>query len=83
MTYYRTSYLAAHMQQSVYNSQAWPRNTLKSYSPRARDGYSTVGTRTSYAPRIPSAVRQEVPVVAVIQEVPAIQASSAQKMAAA
>lgn len=69
MNYYRTSYLSESMQASVYNADTWPRNTLKSYAPRARYGYSRMMPAASFAARVPSALRQEVQANASVGDV--------------
>ena len=60
MTFTRPSYLPTCAQQDTYNEMSWPRNTLKSYAPKARAGYLHGSGRTSYAPRVPTLLRQAV-----------------------
>lgn len=66
MNYYRASYLPTAIQASVYNELSWPRNTLRSFAPRAREGYARTNVSSSYAPRVPSTVRQSAPTPVVM-----------------
>lgn len=58
MTFNRPSYLPSCAQADTYNQMSWPRNTLKSYAPQARGSYARGAGTASYAPRIPTLLRQ-------------------------
>lgn len=67
MTFNRPSYLPSCAQAETYNQMCWPRNTLKSYAPKARASYARGAGTSSYAPRIPTLLRQAAIEQSVVQ----------------